>query len=168
MVASGRNSVCMDILKSKYKVQKDWLRKEPSKRASPSWKEIENAKKLLLPDACYVVGNGKSINIWVDPWVPCIEGFKPKQKNDFVPQNPRMVDSLVNPTTKEWNHNELQQLFDKDSMEGIIRITIPASPTPDKLIWVKDLKGKFTVKSAYHVSQLPSPNVSVENMWQDL
>ncbi len=77
MVASGRNSVCMDILKSKYKVQKDWLRKEPSKRASPTWKEIENAKKLLLPDACYVVGNGKSINIWVrEEYVRCLKYMK--------------------------------------------------------------------------------------------
>ena len=79
-----------------------------------------------------------------------------------------MVKSLFNPTTKEWNHNELQQLFDKDSIEGIIRITIPASPTPDKLIWVKDPKGKFTVKSAYHASQLPTSNGTIENIWQDL
>ena len=70
-----------------------------------------------------------------------------------------MVDSLFNPITKEWNHNELKQLFDKESIEGIIRIMIPTSPTPDKLIWVKDPKGLFTVKPAYQANHPFLPNV---------
>ncbi len=114
--------------------------KQFSQRASPIWKAIENAKKLLRPGACYAVGDGRSIKVWMDPWVSWIEGFKPKPRDDSIPQNPRMVDSLFNPITKEWNHNDLKQLFDKESIEGIIRIMIPTSPTPDKLIGLKILK----------------------------
>jgi hypothetical protein len=73
-VTSGRNNICMDVLRSKDKVRKDWLMREPSKRASPIWKGIENAKKLLAPGACYIVGDGKSINVWLDTWIPWVEG----------------------------------------------------------------------------------------------
>ena len=67
MIASGRNSVCMSLLRSKNKVRTNWLRQPPSKKTSPIWKAIENAKKYLQPDTCYVVGDGKSISIWKDP-----------------------------------------------------------------------------------------------------
>jgi hypothetical protein len=58
MIASGRDSVCMSLLRSKYKVRIDWLRQPPSKKTSPIWKAIENAKKYLQPDAYYAVGDG--------------------------------------------------------------------------------------------------------------
>ena len=67
MVASGRESLCMSISKSKYKVRKDWLRREPRKSASPIWRAIENAKSLEAPGACYTVRGGRDINIWLDP-----------------------------------------------------------------------------------------------------
>ena len=70
MVASGKQSLCMEVLRSKYKVKEDWLKAEPSKSASPTWRGIERAKKLIEKGACFLVGDGKSINVWVDPWVP--------------------------------------------------------------------------------------------------
>jgi hypothetical protein len=82
-------------------VRRDWLRKAPCKMASPMWRAIENAKKGLESGACYVVGDGKSINIWLDPWVYWIEGYKPKPKDDSIEQNPMVVESLINSSTRE-------------------------------------------------------------------
>jgi hypothetical protein len=53
----------MRLLRSKYKVRKDWLRKNPVKVASPIWRAIEKAKKVILKGACYLVGDGASINV---------------------------------------------------------------------------------------------------------
>ena len=36
MVASGKQSLCMEVLRSKYKVKEDWLKAEPSKSNSPT------------------------------------------------------------------------------------------------------------------------------------
>ena len=36
MVASGKQSLCMEVLRSKYKVKEDWLKAEPSKCNSPT------------------------------------------------------------------------------------------------------------------------------------
>lgn len=44
MVASGKESLCMTLLKSKYKVRKDWLRKDPKKMASPIGEQLRMPK----------------------------------------------------------------------------------------------------------------------------
>ena len=84
MVASGFNSPCISALRSKYKVSVDWLHCEPQKYASQTWRAIERLKPLICKGACYIVGNGQSIDCWRDPWVPWLHNFLPKPRS---PQN---------------------------------------------------------------------------------
>lgn len=37
-----------------------------------SGKEIEKAKSIVSKGACYLIGDGKSVDIWLDLWVPWI------------------------------------------------------------------------------------------------
>ena len=67
----------MDLLRAKYKVSNDWFRAEPPKIALPTWREIECDKKLVEKGACYQFGDGRTISVWTDSWVPWLEGFKP-------------------------------------------------------------------------------------------
>jgi hypothetical protein len=62
-VATGSESLCMQVLGSKYKVRRGWLRREPLKIASPIWKSIERAREVIIKGACYLVGDGKSLDI---------------------------------------------------------------------------------------------------------
>ena len=59
MVASSRESPCMQVLRSKYKVDGDWLRREPLKYASHSWKAIEKMRNIVSKGACFLVGDGE-------------------------------------------------------------------------------------------------------------
>uniref|UniRef100_A0A2N9HCV7 Reverse transcriptase domain-containing protein n=1 Tax=Fagus sylvatica TaxID=28930 RepID=A0A2N9HCV7_FAGSY len=111
MVASGRDSPCMNALRSKYK------------------------------GACYLIGDGKSVDCWKDPWVPWIPGFLPTPKDSLVPPNPMLVSSLINPDHPSWNVNLLQEHFDADSVNAICRIHLPIRPSPDKLCWIANPKG---------------------------
>ena len=47
MVASKRDSLCLRILRAKYKVKEDWFRAEATKYASPIWKAIEGARAIV-------------------------------------------------------------------------------------------------------------------------
>jgi len=63
----------------------------------------------------------------------------------------------------------LTKLFDDDSIQAISRIPIPWRQTSDKLIWTKDHKGMFLVKSTYILSQAHSWNSNISNLpWQKL
>ena len=96
MIALKRDSLCMRILRAKYKVRNDWLQKNLPKRASSVWKAIEGAKKLIVKGPCYLIGDGTSVNAWIDPWIPWVQGFKPKPKDESIIQNPSMVSQLIN------------------------------------------------------------------------
>lgn len=80
MIASKRDSLCMSILRAKYKVKEGWLHGNNSKHSSPIWRAIEEVKSIIVKGACYLIGDGTSINVWQDPWVPWIDGFRPKPK----------------------------------------------------------------------------------------
>ena len=166
MVASKRTSICMELLRKKYKVRKDWLSKEPMKTASPIWRAIEKAKKIVLKGACYMVGDGNSINIWKDPWVPWLEDFKPKPMDDSIQLNPQMVSSLIDQNAHKWKLEALEQLFDQESVEAISRIIIPIRQREDKLLWIHDHKGVFTVKSAYKLNHDNSSGSNAGFEWQ--
>ena len=63
----------------------------------------------------------------------------------------------------------LSELFDANSIEAILKIMLPASPQEDRLIWVVDPKGKFSVKSAFKLSQSPImavPVVDWSTLWK--
>ena len=70
MIASGRDSLCMRTLRATYKVKDDWLHAEPHKVASPIWRAIEKARPTIIKGACYLIGDGSSVDVWLDPWVP--------------------------------------------------------------------------------------------------
>ena len=62
MIASKIDSLCMRIPRVKYKVRNDWFQKNPPMRASPMWKAIERAKKLIAKGTSYLIGDGTSVN----------------------------------------------------------------------------------------------------------
>jgi ribonuclease HI len=167
MVASNRASPCMDAIKSKYKVDKDWMHAEPRKYASTTWKAIERMKELVRKGACYLVGDGESIDVWKDPWVPWIPSFIPVPKQSISAPAPLKVASLFENNSRSWNLTRLLELFDVNTAVAIQKIVVPAIPTVDKLIWVLDSKGNFSVKAALKSSQ-PHLNADPEANWKAL
>lgn len=73
----------MRILGAKYKVNHDWLNRDPPKYASPIWNAIEGAKEIIVKGVCYLIGDGVSINIWKDLWVPWIHNC-PETKDRYL------------------------------------------------------------------------------------
>ena len=96
MIASKRDSLCMSILRAKYKISKNWLYADSSKRASPIWKAIKQAKNVVVKGACYIIGDGTTINVWQDPWMPWIQGFIPSPRDATATQSPLLdANSLI-------------------------------------------------------------------------
>ena len=89
-------------------------------------------KKIIVKAACFMVGDDRSINIWLD------QDYKPTPKDDSIIQVPMMVSSLINPSTNFWCVNRLEELFDVESIEAIKRIQILIRPRQDSLMWIKD------------------------------
>ena len=149
MVATKRYSLCMQILRVKYKIKHDWLRYDPSRSTSPIRKAIEQAKSIIVKGACYLIGDGSSINVWHDPLVPWYHGFIPKPRDENSTQLSIKVSHLIDHDLHCWKAPIINNLFDFASAKAILSISIPSRHTLDKLIWVLDLKGLFSVKSTH-------------------
>ena len=74
---SGKKSLCLDILHAKYLREDSFLKKEPKASDSWIWKGILSIRDLICHNAFISVGDGKKIDIWKDPWVPCGRHLRP-------------------------------------------------------------------------------------------
>ena len=54
---TDQDRLCSQVLRSKYRVQRDWLRNPPPSNCFPDWKGIEKAKLGLQNGVCFSVGN---------------------------------------------------------------------------------------------------------------
>lgn len=152
MVVSGKQSFCMEVLRTKYKVSNNWITEEPVKLACPTWRAIEAGKNLIEKGACFLLGDGKSIDIWIDQWVPWIANFKPQPRVEEYKQFPIKAFQLIDSTSRSWNVGMGREIFIHTDAHAILTIPIPFTPKQDRLIWLPDSKGVFSVKSVYKVA----------------
>ena len=63
-----------------------------------------------------------------------------------------MVSSLIDPDTKWWKVEVLRSTFLPFEVGTILKILLSYNLSEDKLIWIGNKKGEFSVKSAYHIA----------------
>jgi hypothetical protein len=71
------NSMCARVLRAKYFHQGNLLDMALAADASNTWHAIEYGVELLKCGAIYIVGDGESIHIWRDNWIPRPPSLKP-------------------------------------------------------------------------------------------
>ena len=64
-----------------------------------------------------------------------------------------MVSSLIDEQTKSWRMDIVQQVFLPMDVDTIKNISFSSQLPEDKLMWIGDKRGFFTVKSAYYITQ---------------
>lgn len=79
-----------------------------------------------------MVGDGNLINIWTDPWVPYIDGFK-VWPVDLNVELPVMVYELIDQSTRSWNQIMLNIFFNEEARKAILQIDIPLVEERDQL-----------------------------------
>jgi hypothetical protein len=89
------------------------------------------------------VGNGQSINIWEDSWLPRNLSWvliTPRGRNLIT-----KVDELIDPNTEHWDIPFLEEIFREEDVQ-IIQ-SIPTHLEIDDVVgWHFDAKGIFSVK----------------------
>lgn len=64
------NSLCAILLMAKYYSDRDVMDAKESPSISYSWRSIVRGIQALKEGIIWRVGNGESIKIWEDPWIP--------------------------------------------------------------------------------------------------
>ena len=105
-------------------------------------------RKLLELGLIWRIGNGLSVDIWKDPWIPSIEGFKVQSlRQAWCPLF--KVAHLMNHNPKRWNEELIRVLFQDNEANAIPEIPLDKGDCNDSLMWFFDYHGCFSVKDAY-------------------
>ncbi|XP_062028884.1 uncharacterized protein LOC133744870 [Rosa rugosa] len=135
--------------------------------SSSCWRGIVEAKAVLLRGVRWQVGDGSSIRIWADPWIPRPTLFRPlfRQSSSLS-----LVSELI--TASHWDIDTVNHLFDPVDVELILAIPLSSRSIPHRLVWHFDAKGVFTTRFAYvqaiewlHSPASVSGGLEVSSIW---
>ena len=139
------------VFKSRYFPTGDILNAKLGNSPSYSWRSIHSSLEVIRRGIQWRVGNGKLIHIWDDKWLPTPSTYKFISPPNNTPQFP-MVSSLIDPMTKWWIMNLIRATFLPFEADTILKIPLSHDLPEDKIIWLGNSRGVFTVKSAYHIA----------------
>ena len=101
------------------------------------------------------VGDGKSIWIWKDKWIPTPSTYFVISPRTLLPID-ATADILIDADHGTWRANLVRELFMNFEGKNILSISLSISMPRDKMVWAGTPNGKFTVKSAYWMAMAMS------------
>lgn len=143
-------SLCARVLKAKYYPNGSLVDTCFASSASPGWRGIEYGLKLLKKGIIWRIGNGRSIRVWRDPWVPRNFTRRPitGKRNCRI----KWVSELLT-ENGAWDAIKVNQNFLPIDAEVILQMLISSRDEEDFIAWHSDKFGRFSVRSAYKLAQ---------------
>lgn len=92
--------------------------------------------------------NGASIRVWGDKWLPSSSTYKVVSPRQFLHAYTR-VNELISQDFAYWKTQVIDAVFLPREADMIKSIPLSLQLLEDKLIWVENANGKFSVRSAY-------------------
>ncbi|XP_042988728.1 uncharacterized protein LOC122316263 [Carya illinoinensis] len=110
----------------------------------------KQGREVLSEGMFWCIGNGHSVRIWKDKWIPRPTSFKVQSLVRVLDENSKVC-SQIDQQRGEWKEGLIHETFNPEESEMISRIPISITNANDNLIWRCTKDGSFSVKSAYHL-----------------
>ncbi|KAK9924950.1 hypothetical protein M0R45_033291 [Rubus argutus] len=147
------DSLVARVFKARYHPNSSFLEANHLPDMSYTWRSILAGKKVLSKGIRFQIGIGNNVSLWNDPWLPLPHNFKPFSSPREGTESWKVGD-IINQQSHNWIHPVISELFSKAEVELILKIPLSHSTAEDRLIWHFDTKGRFYVKSGYHIARI--------------
>ncbi|XP_073120906.1 uncharacterized protein [Henckelia pumila] len=140
-------SLVARVLKARYFKHLDIMQAPIGSNPSYIWRSMCWGRELLNKGLYWRVGDGSSINILHDKWVPGVRstlGNLGVQAQDGEP-----VSSWI--TENGWNEQQIRGACPSYIVQSILNIPIPRRILSNTRFWKFDPKRKYSVKSGYNI-----------------
>ena len=148
---TNSSSLFCRVFQAKYFPHRSFVDANMGRNPSYAWWSLMVAQGVVWKGIRWQVGDGESIRVWCDKWVP-----KPSTYRVVTPekQSPRvtLVKDLINKGCFEWDRDLVKRCFNAEDASAILGIPLSSMGRKDRLIWAACKSGKFSVKSAYELA----------------
>ena len=146
------DSLLSKCFKARYFPRSFFLEAKESPGCSYVWRSLMAALPILRLGYCWRVGNGSSISVLGDKWIPN------HPTNKVLHLIHKLVDKLavselIDPELHVWRGDMIMTLFHRVDADVITRIPLSRRVVSDSIIWKHNKHGKFSIKFAYKVAQ---------------
>ncbi|KAA3463976.1 reverse transcriptase [Gossypium australe] len=135
------------VMKAKYFPTGDFMSANLGSYPSYTWRSIWEARQILEEGVGWRIGNGESVNIWNDRWLPGPGSGRVTCQNMIIRFT--QVSDLFDRETNTWKQETIRSLLGEEQLESILTIPLASSRPRDELIWRGDNTRVYTAKSGY-------------------
>ena len=125
-------SLLYGYLKARYFPRTSFLEASDTPNSSYTWKSLIAAKPILKTGCCWRVGNGSSIQVTQDKWIPNYPSNKvihPPVEEEWEWR----VAKLIDWERHTWDGELIRSRFHRDDAEAILRIPLSTRYVMDKV-----------------------------------
>ena len=109
-IQQNPNSLVHRVLKAKYFTDRTFKEAQLGRRPSYVWRSLLAAKDIVDIGSRWVVGNGESVNIWEDRWIPTSDSFKVVSLRVFMDPE-KVLACLLDKDTRSWDVDKVRSTF---------------------------------------------------------
>lgn len=136
------------VFKAKYYPKQSLFEAKIKSQSSYAWRSISQGTHLLSYGLKYLVGNGKTINVWSDPWLPLNPPRPARGPGKHLYPHMTVADLLQQGS---WKNDLIEQLIDHEDSLYIKNMRPSVTGAKDILHWIYTNDGHYAAKSGYQL-----------------
>ena len=128
------------------------------------WKCVLKNRPQFLKGVRWKVGNGRSINLWLDNWCTNDSLVNMLHITDLSCINTSLqVSHFISPS-QEWDIVKLNSIIGLDQLQLILGTPLPSHPLPNSVCWGLFGNGEFSTKTTTWV--VHGLNLAHKRIWE--
>lgn len=127
------NLLCARVLKGRYFPDTDFMHALVPKSTSATWKAIVAGRDALKTGLISTVGDGSTISVWEDKWIPGTITMTPAPRRTST--NIERVSDLIDTRSWSWKIDLIRDTFTAQDAATILNIPVRQGGGDDFLAW---------------------------------
>ena len=108
------------------------------------------AKSVVEDGIRWSIGNGESVLIWKDKWIPKPNTYKITTHINPLLYNEKVL-TLIDKEWAVWKSERINSIFLPHDAKSILSIPLSITSPVDHRVWSATANGLFSVRSAYRI-----------------
>ncbi|GAA0182268.1 hypothetical protein LIER_30348 [Lithospermum erythrorhizon] len=152
-IVTRQTSLLYKVLKGRYFRRSPFIHAKLGANPSFGWRSVLEGRKVLTKGLRWQIGDGKSIDMWKDPWVPrTIDFYLRGERVD----RPRWVSQLMR--NGQWIKEEVERCVEGEDSGRVLTIPLGLRGGRDKWVWHHTRCGNYLPSSGYKCARTMKKN----------